>query len=105
LPFPDQPRFETASFFASSPGVSGPFTRFIDRVVTPLKALTAVHCPWSLSEFGGTEQFSSLLEKRAPTEKPGRCWPGGHASAGFSLLALFFFCVIAILALPASRSQ
>jgi membrane-associated PAP2 superfamily phosphatase len=60
-------------------------------VVTPLKALTAVHCPWSLTEFGGTEQFSSLLEKRAPTEKPGRCWPGGHASAGFSLLSLFFF--------------
>ena len=60
-------------------------------VVAPLKTLTAVHCPWSLTEFGGTEQFTSLLEKRVPTEKPGRCWPGGHASAGFSLLALFFF--------------
>lgn len=60
-------------------------------VVTPLKALTAVHCPWSLTEFGGSEQFTSLLERRAPTEKPGRCWPGGHASAGFSLLAVFFF--------------
>lgn len=60
-------------------------------IVTPLKMLTAVQCPWSLTEFGGNEQFSSLLEKRAPTEKPGRCWPGGHASAGFSLIAMFFF--------------
>lgn len=59
-------------------------------IVTPLKALTGVHCPWSLVEFGGAETFTPLLSERAPTLKPGRCWPGGHASAGFSLLALFF---------------
>jgi membrane-associated PAP2 superfamily phosphatase len=59
-------------------------------IVTPLKALTGMHCPWSLSEFGGVEIFHSLFGERAPTAKPGRCWPGGHASAGFSLLALFF---------------
>lgn len=59
-------------------------------LVTPLKTLTAVHCPWSLSQFGGQESFSPLLAERAPSAKPGRCWPGGHASAGFSLLALFF---------------
>ncbi len=59
-------------------------------IVSPLKTLTGVHCPWSLSEFGGSETFTPLLAERAPTLKPGRCWPGGHASAGFSLLALFF---------------
>jgi len=59
-------------------------------IVSPLKTLTAVHCPWDLAEFGGEEIYTSLLDKRAPTEKPGRCWPGGHASAGFSLLALYF---------------
>lgn len=59
-------------------------------VVTPLKTLTGMHCPWSLSEFGGQEQFTPLLAERAPTTHPGRCWPGGHASAGFSLIALFF---------------
>lgn len=59
-------------------------------IVTPLKAFTAVQCPWSLSDFGGVETYTSLLSERAPTDKPGRCWPGGHASAGFSLLALFF---------------
>ncbi|UVJ43213.1 phosphatase PAP2 family protein [Pseudomonas sp. LS1212] len=58
--------------------------------VTPLKAVTAVQCPWSLSEFGGKETYSELLSPRPPTDKPGRCWPGGHAATGFSLFALFF---------------
>jgi membrane-associated PAP2 superfamily phosphatase len=58
--------------------------------VTPLKALTGVHCPWSLSKFGGEESYTPLFSARAATENPGRCWPGGHAGAGFALLALFF---------------
>lgn len=59
-------------------------------IVTLLKALTEVHCPWSLTAFGGNETFTPLLEPRAPTSNPGRCWPGGHASTGFSLFAVFF---------------
>ncbi len=59
-------------------------------IVMPLKNLTQVHCPWSLTEFGGTETHSPLLGPRAPTSKPGKCWPGGHASGGFSLLAFYF---------------
>jgi membrane-associated PAP2 superfamily phosphatase len=59
-------------------------------IVTPLKAVTAVQCPWSLEAFGGVEPYSPLLGHHPYVDKPGRCWPGGHASAGFSLLALFF---------------
>lgn len=59
-------------------------------IVTPLKALTAVQCPWDLTQFGGKETYSSLLSPRPPTEHPGRCWPGGHASSGFVLFALYF---------------
>ena len=59
-------------------------------IVTPLKALTAVHCPWDLAQYGGEEIYTPLLAERAPTLKPGRCWPGGHASSGFSLFALYF---------------
>ncbi|MGF6590843.1 phosphatase PAP2 family protein [Pseudomonas sp. 2835] len=58
--------------------------------VTPLKAVTAVQCQWSLSEFGGKETYSELLSPRPATDKPGRCWPGGHAATGFTLFALFF---------------
>lgn len=59
-------------------------------IMPPLKVVSAVQCPWNLETFGGTEHFSPLLSARAPTEHPGRCWPGGHASTGFSLIALFF---------------
>lgn len=58
--------------------------------VTPVKAVTAVQCPWSLKEFGGKETYSELLSPRPATDKPGRCWPGGHAATGFTLFALFF---------------
>lgn len=60
-------------------------------IVTPLKTLTAIQCPWSLSEFGGSETYVPLLGNRPPTTQPGRCWPGGHASTGFSLFAVYFF--------------
>lgn len=59
-------------------------------IVAPLKAATGMHCPWSLTQFGGQETFKALLAHNPPGHKAGRCWPGGHASAGFSLLALFF---------------
>lgn len=58
--------------------------------VTPVKVVTSVQCPWSLSEFGGKETYSELLSPRPQTDKPGRCWPGGHAATGFTLFALFF---------------
>jgi membrane-associated PAP2 superfamily phosphatase len=58
--------------------------------VTPVKVVTSVQCPWSLSEFGGRETYSELLSPRPQTNKPGRCWPGGHAATGFTLFALFF---------------
>lgn len=60
-------------------------------VITPLKKLTEVQCPWSLDRYGGVETYSAVMDKRAtPVEKAGECWPGGHASSGFILFALFF---------------
>ncbi|AXM96308.1 phosphatase PAP2 family protein [Pseudomonas plecoglossicida] len=58
--------------------------------VTPLKKVTQVQCPWSLTQFGGKETYSKLLEPRPATNKPGMCWPGGHAATGFCLFGLFF---------------
>ncbi|CAI8854304.1 phosphoesterase [Pseudomonas soli] len=58
--------------------------------VTPLKKVTQVQCPWSLTQFGGKETYSKLLEARPATDKPGLCWPGGHAATGFCLFGLFF---------------
>jgi len=60
-------------------------------VIMPLKKLTSIHCPASLTEFGGTQGYAPLLGARPADNKPGRCWPAGHASAGFALLTLYFF--------------
>jgi membrane-associated PAP2 superfamily phosphatase len=60
-------------------------------IMRPLKLETAVQCPWSLDRYGGVEPYSSLMSKRpAAVKSEGQCWPGGHASAGFSFLAFFF---------------
>lgn len=59
-------------------------------IVTPLKVVTGVQCPWDLTEYGGTETYSSLLSARAPTSKPGKCWPAGHATSGFVFFSLYF---------------
>ena len=42
-------------------------------------------CPWTLLQVNG-EQINWLK----PLTAPGKCFPGGHASAGFSLLILYF---------------
>jgi membrane-associated PAP2 superfamily phosphatase len=57
--------------------------------VTPLKSHPGA-VPVEPDQFGGTETYSKLLEPRPPTDKPGLCWPGGHAATGFCLFALFF---------------
>ena len=37
------------------------------------------------------EGFAEALGVYRPaTDHPGRCWPGGHAAAGFTLFALYF---------------
>lgn len=56
----------------------------------PVKTMTGVQCPWDLTEFGGQQAYSKLLQPRPPTADPGRCWPGGHAATGFTLFTLFF---------------
>lgn len=59
-------------------------------VVSPLKVVTGMQCPWDVREFGGEEVHVPLLGKRVMSAHPGRCWPGGHAAAGYSLFGLFF---------------
>lgn len=54
-------------------------------LVGVLKAHSSHACPWNLAQQGSTGVI--WLQH---TFKLGRCFPGGHASAGFALLALFF---------------
>lgn len=57
--------------------------------VSVMKALTGVDCPWDLARYGGTRVWHGLLEATAGQPR-GRCFPAGHASAGYAWLALYF---------------
>jgi membrane-associated PAP2 superfamily phosphatase len=57
-------------------------------LVTLLKDINTHVCPWDLKVFGGQDDFSARwFVSRA---EAGRCFPGGHAAGGFSLIALYF---------------
>lgn len=62
-------------------------------VIGILKQNSIHSCPWSLSQFGGHAAFIQLFAD-VPINTDtgdGQCFPGGHASAGFGLMALFFW--------------
>jgi membrane-associated PAP2 superfamily phosphatase len=55
-----------------------------------LKSLTHSHCPWSVQRYGGAEPYVrplSRYEACCPPTRKGACWPAGHASGGFGLVA------------------
>ena len=54
-------------------------------VIGWLKALTDKACPWHLVQYGGEYAFRRLFEMGA--SRGLQCWPAGHASTGFGLLA------------------
>jgi membrane-associated PAP2 superfamily phosphatase len=60
-------------------------------IVAWMKSWTHVDCPWDLVGFGGTRSYHDLLAALPAHAALGRCFPAGHASAGYAWLALFFF--------------
>ena len=57
-------------------------------VVTLLKDINSHACPWSLKAYGGAAEYSaSWFVSRV---EAGRCFPGGHAAGGFSIVAVAF---------------
>lgn len=58
-----------------------------------LKDVTGIYCPAQLQVYGGSEILIPKLEigkLMLINDGEGRCWPGGHATAGFAWLAMFF---------------
>ena len=58
--------------------------------VAVLKLLSDRHCPWDLVQFGGFAPYLALLDSAPPGLAPGHCFPAGHATTGFSLMAFHF---------------
>lgn len=59
-------------------------------IVGLLKSLTNVDCPVDLDAFGGRRPYVALFADRPDDLPHARCFPAAHASAGYSLLALYF---------------
>lgn len=57
------------------------------------KRVSGVDCPRDLAGYGGTRTELGWFEARHAGEPAGRCFPGGHSSGGFSLLALYFVLI------------
>lgn len=53
------------------------------------KKLTGVCCPWELARYGGAHEHRTLLGSLRAAHDC-QCYPAGHASGGFGLLALAF---------------
>lgn len=66
---------------------------FIPLIIGSLKAITNTPCPCNIIHFGGiypdVKVFDSYPKDFIQTSKI-KCWPAGHASGGFALMALFF---------------
>jgi len=62
-------------------------------LVSLLKYLTQMDCPWDLQRYGGLQPFIGLFEARPATLGRAACFPSGHASAGFAWVAGYFFAL------------
>lgn len=59
-------------------------------LISVLKRQSLTSCPWDLDAFGGMARHVSHWAWGVADGGPGRCFPGGHASAGFAWVAGFF---------------
>ena len=60
-------------------------------LVAMIKHLVSMECPWDLVRYGGERDFIGLLTMRPASMPASACFPAGHASAGYTWMALYFF--------------
>ncbi|WP_158636291.1 phosphatase PAP2 family protein [Aerolutibacter ruishenii] len=59
-------------------------------LVAWIKSWSNMDCPWDLLRYGGQRPFVALWEARPAALGHNRCFPAGHASAGYAWMALYF---------------
>ncbi|WP_264567993.1 phosphatase PAP2 family protein [Rhodoferax antarcticus] len=57
-------------------------------LINVIKHDSLISCPWDLRLFGGVAEYRSHWSWGVSDGGPGRCFPGGHASAALAFLAL-----------------
>lgn len=58
--------------------------------VAVLKRYSEHACPWDLAIYGGDSPFFELFAMAPLGIASGRCFPAGHPSGGFALMAFYF---------------
>ena len=58
--------------------------------VSILKHYSQHGCPWDIVLYGGSLPLFGLFETPPITAEAGHCFPAGHPSAGFALMAFYF---------------
>ncbi len=66
-------------------------TLFATALVGWMKRWTHMDCPWDLLRYGGDKAYYGLFAQLPHGMQAGRCFPAGHASAGYAWVALYFF--------------
>jgi membrane-associated PAP2 superfamily phosphatase len=59
-------------------------------LIAYMKHFSPVACPWDLVRYGGELQYQPTFSHAFGLTVTGHCFPAGHASGGFALLAVYF---------------
>jgi membrane-associated PAP2 superfamily phosphatase len=62
----------------------------VPAAIAFFKRVSPVHCPWDLGRYGGNLPYVRTFDHHFTLTSLGHCFPSGHASAGFILLAMYF---------------
>ena len=63
----------------------------VPLAATMLKKASSSHCPWDLTDFGGSQTYVRLLDAVLSGAPAGHCMPAGHASGALWLVSLTVF--------------
>lgn len=59
-------------------------------LVSALKSISNIDCPWGLDLYGGDRPYLLLFETRPDSLANAKCFPAGHASGAYAWLGVFF---------------
>ncbi|MFT5140469.1 MAG: membrane-associated PAP2 superfamily phosphatase, partial [Rhodothermales bacterium] len=62
----------------------------LPSLAASLKKINTVVCPAELMRYGGELAYRHNFEYEFTLDAAGHCFPSGHASGGFALIALYF---------------
>ncbi|MGO4891955.1 phosphatase PAP2 family protein [Flavobacterium sp. W21_SRS_FM6] len=65
-------------------------TIFSVVLISGLKQITMLPCPWDVNGLGGSQSYVYLHQMFSSSDAGPQCYPAGHASGGYALFSLYF---------------